>query len=96
MKHFHPRKGDHGQQIELHAPSQPTALSSWDDPNEIATVTPDGMSIDLERHRLCRLGRRTDHCRRLGGAGSADGLNVHRTADDNRNWKGACVGYRPF
>ena len=42
MKHFHPRKGDHGQQIELHAPSQPTALSSWDDPNEIATVTPDG------------------------------------------------------
>ena len=41
MKHFHPRKGDHGQQIELHAPSQPTAPSSWDDPNEIATVTPD-------------------------------------------------------
>ena len=42
MKHFHPRKGDHGQPVELNAPSQPTAPSSWDDPNEIATVTPDG------------------------------------------------------
>ena len=42
MKHFHPRKGDHGQPVELNSPSQPTAPSSWDDPNEIATVTPDG------------------------------------------------------
>ena len=42
MKHFHPRKGDHGQPVELNAPSQPTAPSSWIDPNEIATVTPDG------------------------------------------------------
>jgi ADP-ribose pyrophosphatase YjhB (NUDIX family) len=42
MKHFHPRKNEAGQPFELTAPSQPTSLLSWADPNQIATVIPDG------------------------------------------------------
>jgi ADP-ribose pyrophosphatase YjhB (NUDIX family) len=41
MKAFHPRADDHGHAIELKKPHQPTALSAWGNPNEIATVTPD-------------------------------------------------------
>lgn len=43
MTHYHPRPGEHGQPVELKAPSQPTPLSSWTDPNQIATITPDGL-----------------------------------------------------
>ena len=42
MKHFHPRKDDHGHPVELKVPSQATALSNWADPTQIATITPDG------------------------------------------------------
>jgi len=42
MKHFHPRQNHAGQPVELDAPSQPTALSTWADPHQIATVTPAG------------------------------------------------------
>ena len=42
MKHLHPRKNEAGQPFELTAPSQPTSLSSWADPDQIATVIPDG------------------------------------------------------
>lgn len=42
MKHLHPRQNDAGQPVELKAPSQPTDLSSWADPEQLATVTPDG------------------------------------------------------
>ena len=42
MKHHHPRLNDQGLSVELKAPSQPTALSTWDDSTQFATVTPDG------------------------------------------------------
>lgn len=42
MKHLHPRTDDAGQPVELETPSRPTALASWDDPGQIATVVPDG------------------------------------------------------
>lgn len=42
MKTYHPRKDEHGQPVTLKTPSQSTALSSWLDPNQIASVTPDG------------------------------------------------------
>lgn len=42
MKHLHPRKDHAGQPVELKAPSQPSALSCWADPHQIATVTPAG------------------------------------------------------
>ncbi len=42
MKYHHPRIGGNGLPVELKAPSQPSALSTWADPNQIATVTPDG------------------------------------------------------
>ncbi len=42
MKHLHPQKDEKGQPVELKAPSQATTLSSWGDPNQIATVTPAG------------------------------------------------------
>ena len=42
MKHHHPRINDQGLPVELRAPSQPTALSTWDDSDQFATVTPDG------------------------------------------------------
>lgn len=40
--HLHPRKDDAAQPVELKSPSQPTTLSSWADPHQIATVVPDG------------------------------------------------------
>ena len=42
MKHHHPRHDDQGRPVVLKAPSQPTALSAWSDPSQIATVVPDG------------------------------------------------------
>lgn len=42
MKHLHPRNNDAGHPFELKAPSQPTQLSSWTDPSQVATVIPDG------------------------------------------------------
>lgn len=42
MKHLHPRTDDAGQPVELETPSRPTALASWDDPGQIATVVSDG------------------------------------------------------
>lgn len=40
MKHYHPRMDDKGQPVELKQPSQATALASWDDPHQRASVTP--------------------------------------------------------
>ncbi len=42
MKNHHPRNDDQGRPVALKAPSQPTALSCWSDPRQIATVVPDG------------------------------------------------------
>ena len=44
MKHYHPRKDDHDQLVELLAPNEASALSSWADPRLIATITPAGPS----------------------------------------------------
>lgn len=40
MKHYHPRKDDHGQPVELLHPSDPTDLSTWGDPMQIASAVP--------------------------------------------------------
>ena len=40
MKNYHPRPDDHGQPVELKAPSQATDVSSWAEPGRIATITP--------------------------------------------------------
>lgn len=42
MKTYHPRKDEHGKPVHLKAPSEPTGLSSWSNPNQIASVIPDG------------------------------------------------------
>ena len=41
MTTYHPRKNDHGKPVALAHPCQPTALSSWNDPDLLASVTPD-------------------------------------------------------
>jgi hypothetical protein len=41
MKSFHPRTNDQGAAVELKQPHQPTALTAWNNPNQLATVTPD-------------------------------------------------------
>ena len=41
MKTYHPRANDEGAAVELKQPHQPTALTTWDNPNQLATVTPD-------------------------------------------------------
>ena len=41
MKIFHPRTNDQCAAVELKEPHQPTALTAWDDPSQLATVTPD-------------------------------------------------------
>lgn len=40
MRKYHLRPDDHGQPVELKAPSQATDASSWSDPGQIATITP--------------------------------------------------------
>lgn len=42
MTYCHPRKNNHGQPVEIIAPSQPSNLSSWGNPDELASVEPDG------------------------------------------------------
>lgn len=42
MKTYHPRKDEHGKPVALKSPREPTALSSWSNPNQIASVIPDG------------------------------------------------------
>lgn len=41
MTTYHPRKDDQGKPVLLTHPRQPTALTSWSDPDRLATVTPD-------------------------------------------------------
>lgn len=42
MKHYHPRSDDQGRPVQLKAPRQGSALSSWTDPKQIATISPNG------------------------------------------------------
>ena len=42
MKHFHPRKNNKGQPVELFHPSQATNLAAWGQAEELATVAPQG------------------------------------------------------
>jgi ADP-ribose pyrophosphatase YjhB (NUDIX family) len=46
MKTYHPRTNDEGAAVELKQPHQPMALMAWDDPNQLATVTPDSPMPD--------------------------------------------------
>ena len=41
MKTYHPCANDEGAAVELKHPHQPTALTAWNNPNQLATVTPD-------------------------------------------------------
>jgi ADP-ribose pyrophosphatase YjhB (NUDIX family) len=41
MKHYHPRKNDHGDLVEITKPSQPTTIATWDDATAVATAVPD-------------------------------------------------------
>ena len=40
MKVYHPRTNDQGGGVEIKEPHQPTALTAWDNPDQLATVTP--------------------------------------------------------
>ncbi len=51
MKHYHPRTDNQGQPVELKSPSQATPLDSWADPQQIATVTPNG-TVTASLHGL--------------------------------------------
>ncbi len=42
MKHYHPRHDNQGQPVELKSPNKATTLENWADPQQIATVTPNG------------------------------------------------------
>ena len=46
MKTYHPRANDEGAAVELKQPHQPTALTAWNNPNQLATVTPDSPMPD--------------------------------------------------
>jgi len=39
---IHPRPDDKGNPVKIINPSQPTPLSAFDDPGEVAVVVPDG------------------------------------------------------
>ena len=41
MKIYHPRPNDQGDPVVLRHPHQPTALTAWSNPNQLATITPD-------------------------------------------------------
>lgn len=42
MTIYHPKLNDKGEKVTLENPSQATALSTWTNPSEVATVIPDG------------------------------------------------------
>ena len=50
MKHFHPRKNNKGQPVELFHPSQATNLAAWGQAEELATVAPQGPMPDQVNH----------------------------------------------
>jgi 8-oxo-dGTP pyrophosphatase MutT (NUDIX family) len=37
---YHPKKDEDGRKVEIYSPHQPTHHSTWDNPNEVATTTP--------------------------------------------------------
>jgi 8-oxo-dGTP pyrophosphatase MutT (NUDIX family) len=39
---YHPRRDDKDKKVALHNPSQPTSLTTWSHPSEVAVVVPDG------------------------------------------------------
>ena len=39
----HPRPNEKGKPVPIHHPHQPSPLSAWDAPDQVATVVPDGM-----------------------------------------------------
>lgn len=41
MQTIHPRPNDHGQPVIIKKPTTPTPLSTWNDPQAVATVAPD-------------------------------------------------------
>lgn len=41
-KHIHPRLDDHGKEVIIHQPSEPSALETFTNPEKIAVVVPDG------------------------------------------------------
>ena len=43
---FHPRVDEHGKQVEIKKPSQPSDLKAWSDTNGTACVIPDGLMPD--------------------------------------------------
>jgi 8-oxo-dGTP pyrophosphatase MutT (NUDIX family) len=42
----HPRPNNHGQPVAIHSPSQATPLPTWQDPDAMACVVPDGPMPD--------------------------------------------------
>jgi 8-oxo-dGTP pyrophosphatase MutT (NUDIX family) len=48
MSHMtqHPRPNNHGQPVAIHSPSQATPLPTWQDPDAMACVVPDGPMPD--------------------------------------------------
>ncbi|MBK7282980.1 NUDIX hydrolase [Candidatus Aalborgicola defluviihabitans] len=50
MTHYHPRKDDKGQQVELTHPSKATDLSTWSQAGQLATVIPDGPMPEQVNH----------------------------------------------
>lgn len=42
----HPRPDEHGKPVLLKRPSRPTPVSHWSDPNQLATVLPEGAVPD--------------------------------------------------
>lgn len=42
MKHYHLKKNDQGQQVELKQPSKASNLKTWDNASQISTVVPGG------------------------------------------------------
>ena len=47
-KAYHPKANDHGKPVALHGPSEPSSQAAWADPEQVATVVPEGdMPVEL-------------------------------------------------
>ena len=42
LKAYHPKADDHGKPVALYSPSKPSSQEAWADPEQVATLVPDG------------------------------------------------------
>lgn len=71
--HYHPREGEKGEPVRVHRPSNPSAASTWHNPDAVATFVPDG-DFPLSLHGVA-MRPWLDHPKTIEGWNYVEGVN---------------------